>query len=151
MIYVCTGCEAVYYQSRDRCPDCGSVDVPVYTDYLSPANIQIRVSGSKGEVFKSLQVMSYTELVHCTSQAHIMSSSSSHMSHVLSYSLGLKEYEMVDNFKEEELPLHINDEWYTDIGREAFKYRLDGSGSVCYPDKDYYADRYLKSQERREI
>jgi len=84
---------------------------------------------------------SYDALVASLTREAIMTNFQ--LQQTVMFNLGIKEYEIVDAMPEEDLPLHLNDKWRTDIGAEALRYRLTGEGNIEYPDKEYYTSRYL--------
>jgi len=140
MIYICTTCDRVHNHEIRTCGNCRST-VLRYPDYLKTHDIQVSIETPRGEIWKRVSELTYEELIRVSKDGSFMGNS--RIFHCVKYALGIKEYEMVDNFEERELPLHIHHTWHSDIGAEAFMYRLKGEGDIFYPDQDYYADRYL--------
>jgi hypothetical protein len=73
-----------------------------------------------------------------------------HLHQPIIFHLSYKEYKIVKDLPLEDLPLHINDNWVTEIGAESFKHRLLTGEDPKPLNMEAYFMRYLVHPEKKE-
>ena len=143
MIYVCTTCGRAIYREIEEptyCTSCQYESMEPYNDFLKP-KMRVRIHNRVFNGFKYIHELSLEELLDIKDEPAI--ETNVQLRHAVQYYLARLEYDEIAEFPEEDLPLYVNSEWHTEIGAEAYIYRLQAEGDIWYPDMEYYTARYL--------
>lgn len=140
MLSICSTCEEVFYRGYRVCPSCSTGRVLSYELYLD-LDLRYNVGG----VSRKITLIQYQDLVLIFNLSNPLLANRQ-LYHTVRYWLGVLEYREVNKVLDLDLPLYINMEWVTDVGREAYEGRLSNE-VLREPTKLDYSERYFDDRD----